>query len=71
MNLLLDTLIWIWESVRDLDLKEAPFTWEVSRELPFIMLPYRDPAGRFLVATACAYDMALVTSDESCSPSPI
>ena len=55
---------WVRESVHDLDLKEAPFTWEVSHELPFTRLPHRDPADRFLVATARAYDMTLVTSDE-------
>jgi PIN domain nuclease of toxin-antitoxin system len=55
---------WVRESLRDLDLKEAPFTWEASYELPFTMLPHRDPADRFLVATARAYDMTLVTSDE-------
>jgi len=55
---------WVRESRRHLDLKEAPFTWEVSCELPFAMLPHRDPADRFLVATARAYDMTLVTADE-------
>ena len=55
---------WVKESIRDLDLNEAPFTWEVSQELPFAMLPHRDPADRFLVATARVYDMTLVTSDE-------
>jgi PIN domain nuclease of toxin-antitoxin system len=42
----------------------APFTWEVSRELPFTRLPHRDPVDRSLVATTRAYDMTLVTSDE-------
>ena len=55
---------WVRESLRDLDLKEAPFTWEVSYELAFTILPHRDSADRFLVATARAYNMTLVTSDE-------
>ncbi len=51
------------DSVRDLDLKEAALTWEVAQELPFTILPHGDPADRFIVATARAYDMTLVTSD--------
>lgn len=59
-----DPALWVRESVRDLNLNEAPFTWEVAQELPFTVLSHRDPADRFLVATAKVYDMTLVTSDE-------
>ena len=55
---------WVTESIRELDLNEATFTWEVSQELPFAILPHGDPADRFLVATARAYGFTLVTSDE-------
>jgi len=35
-----------------------------THELRFTMLGYRDPADRFLVATAKVYDLTLVTADE-------
>jgi PIN domain nuclease of toxin-antitoxin system len=57
--------LWVAESARDLDLREAPFTWQVAFELPFIRLGDGDPADRFLVATARAYDMTLVTADQN------
>jgi len=56
--------LWINESAQNLDLKEAPLTWEVAQELRFTMLGYNDPADRFLAATAKAYDMTLVTADQ-------
>jgi PIN domain nuclease of toxin-antitoxin system len=56
---------WVSDSVRDLDLKEAPFGWDVAHELRFSILGHGDPADRFLVATARAYDMTLVTADQN------
>jgi PIN domain nuclease of toxin-antitoxin system len=55
---------WFSQSRRDLNLLEAPLTWEVAHELRFTMLDYRDPGDRFLVATAKVFDLTLVTSDE-------
>jgi len=55
---------WFSQSQRDLNLLEAPLTWEVAHELRFTMLGYRDPGDRFLVATAKVFDLTLVTSDE-------
>lgn len=55
---------WFIQSKQDLNLLEAPLTWEVAQELRFTMLGYRDPGDRFLVATAKAFDMTLVTADE-------
>jgi PIN domain nuclease of toxin-antitoxin system len=55
---------WFSRSRRDLNLLEAPLTWEVAHELRFTMLGYRDPGDRFLVATAKVFDLTLVTSDE-------
>ena len=52
------------ESKRELNLIELPLNWEVTHELRFTMLGYRDPADRFLVATAKVYDLTLVTADE-------
>ena len=55
---------WVDESVSALQLQEAAFTWEVAHELRFTLLSHRDPADRFLVATAKVYDLTLVTADE-------
>ena len=45
-------------------MKEAPVTHAVVRALGGIETPHRDPADRFLAATAAALDLQLVTSDE-------
>jgi PIN domain nuclease of toxin-antitoxin system len=55
---------WVDESVKALQLQEAAFTWEIAHELRFTVLGHRDPADRFLVATARVYNLTLVTSDE-------
>ena len=64
ISLIQDFRQWVDESVTALQLQEAALTWEVARELPFTVLGHRDPADRFLVATAKVYDLTLVTSDE-------
>jgi PIN domain nuclease of toxin-antitoxin system len=55
---------WFDKSKRELNLTAVGISWEVVRELRFTMIGYKDPADRFLVATARAYDMTLVTADE-------
>jgi PIN domain nuclease of toxin-antitoxin system len=55
---------WVQQSKRELMLQEAPLSWEVAAELRFTILRQRDPADRFLVATARVYDLTLVTADE-------
>jgi PIN domain nuclease of toxin-antitoxin system len=55
---------WIEKSKKELSLREAAFSWAVADELRYTMLDHQDPADRFLVATAKAYDLTLVTSDE-------
>jgi len=55
---------WVQQSMKDLDLQEAPFTSAVAHELRFTLLGYRDPGDRFLVATAKVYDLTLVTADQ-------
>ena len=58
------------ESKEELDLIEIPLNWEVAQELRFTMLSHRDPADRFLVATAKVYDLTLVTADERLTQIP-
>jgi PIN domain nuclease of toxin-antitoxin system len=55
---------WVDESIKALQLQEASLTWEVAHELRFTLLGHRNPADRFLVATAKVYDLTLVTSDQ-------
>jgi PIN domain nuclease of toxin-antitoxin system len=55
--------LWVAESAKDLQLKEVPFTWEVAQELRFTHPVHKDPADRFLAATAKVFDMTLVTAD--------
>jgi PIN domain nuclease of toxin-antitoxin system len=64
INLKQDFRGWADESIRDLQLQEAAITWEVAHEMRYTLLGHRDPADRFLVATAKVYDMTLVTVDE-------
>jgi PIN domain nuclease of toxin-antitoxin system len=61
---------WVNESVSALQLQEAALTWEVAHELRFTLLGHRDPADRFLVATAKVYDLTLVTADERLISAP-
>jgi PIN domain nuclease of toxin-antitoxin system len=61
---------WVDESVKALQLQEAALTWEVAHELRFTLLGHRDPADRFLVATAKVYDFTLVTADERLLSAP-
>ncbi len=55
---------WFRDSKKELNLIEVPVSWNVAHELRFTMLGHRDPADRFLVATAKVYDLTLVTADE-------
>jgi PIN domain nuclease of toxin-antitoxin system len=55
---------WVQQSKRELMLQEAPLSWEVADELRVTILRQRDPADRFLVATARVYGLTLVTADE-------
>lgn len=64
INLSQDFGEWFEKSVRDLALLEAAFSWEVAHELRYTQLGHRDPADRFLVATARVYELTLVTADE-------
>jgi PIN domain nuclease of toxin-antitoxin system len=64
LDLNADMAEWVQQSMKDLDLQEAPFTSAVAHELRFTLLGYRDPGDRFLVATAKVYDLTLVTADQ-------
>ena len=54
---------WIDAAQRSAPTREAPLTSEVVRALDRIEAPHKDPADRFLAATAAALDLRLVTSN--------
>jgi PIN domain nuclease of toxin-antitoxin system len=59
-----DVATWVAEAFRRVPLHEAPLTHEVALATASIRLPHRDPADRFLAATAEIFELTLVTADE-------
>jgi PIN domain nuclease of toxin-antitoxin system len=56
--------LWIVEAMRARPMTEAPLTAEVALATASINLAHRDPADRFLVATAKVFELTLVTADD-------
>jgi len=56
--------VWVAEAMRRAPLKEAPVTHDVALATRTIVLPHRDPADRFIVATAQVLGLTLVTADD-------
>jgi PIN domain nuclease of toxin-antitoxin system len=54
---------WVSRSASDLRLSEVALSWKVVNEMRYVLPGHRDPADRFLVATAIAYDLIFVTAD--------
>ena len=59
-----DPSTWVQNAFELAPIKEAPLTYDVALALSHSRLPHRDPADRFLVATADVYGLTLVTADE-------
>ena len=59
-----DFAVWVQRSISDLNLKETSLSWKVAYEMRYILPNHKDPADRFLAATAVAYDFTLVTGDQ-------
>ena len=55
---------WYARTAEDLALEEAAVTWKVVHEMRSILPHHRDPADRFLAATAITYYLVLVTADQ-------
>jgi len=55
---------WIANALNAIPMREAPVTYQVAEETARVQLPHRDPADRFLVATAWVFDLTLVTADQ-------
>ncbi len=64
MNLDQEVDAWIAHKLAAVPLREAPVTYEVARETGRLRLPHRDPADRFLLATAKVFELTLVTADK-------
>jgi PIN domain nuclease of toxin-antitoxin system len=54
---------WVATVLRDFPIREAPLTIAVILALTTVHLRHRDPADAFLVATARALNLTLVTAD--------
>jgi PIN domain nuclease of toxin-antitoxin system len=54
-----------WLTAATAPMREAPLTDEIVLIAQQLPLPQRDPADRFLVATAQVMDLALVTADDN------
>jgi PIN domain nuclease of toxin-antitoxin system len=59
-----DIETWVRNALQTLPLQEATVTYEVARETGRLQLVNRDPADRFLLATAKVFELTLVTADE-------
>lgn len=59
--------VWVRRVLSASTLREAPLTYDIALESQTIRLPHRDPADRFLAATAKVLDLTLVTADEQLS----
>lgn len=61
---------WVSKALRTFPLHEALITHEVALETARVALAHRDPADRFLVATARVFDLTLVTADRQLAKCP-
>lgn len=55
---------WIHMAREQLDWRDAAVSSDVAQEAAHLILPYRDPSDRLLLATARWYGLKLVTADE-------
>ncbi len=61
---------WVESAWKAGPFREAPLTFEVAVASRRVAVPVRDPADRFLVATALVYGCTFVTADCSLSTVP-
>ncbi len=54
---------WIDEAMERMPTREAPVTHEIALASRAVDLPHKDPADRFLAATAKVMGLTLVTAD--------
>jgi PIN domain nuclease of toxin-antitoxin system len=56
--------VWIRTTLAQGRLNEAPLTNEIALQTRHFMLTHRDPADKFLVATALVMGLTLITADK-------
>ena len=59
-----DPITWSRRTIEQLQIREAPLTFEVALETPSLGLAHSDPSDRFIAASAKVFDLTLVTADE-------
>jgi PIN domain nuclease of toxin-antitoxin system len=64
INLLYDSKLFTREAFQLWPVKEAPLNFEVALKSKEINLPHKDPADRFIAATALVYGLRLMTVDK-------
>lgn len=57
------TLDWVAAALEQLPCKQAPVTYEVATAMSLVELDHRNPADRFLAASARVFDLTLLTAD--------
>lgn len=56
---------WLAAAVAGLGLRDAPLTSTIALESCRLALPTKDPADRFIAATAAVHECSLVTADKA------
>ena len=54
---------WVTEALFRVPITQTPLTIQAALEANRLNLPHRDPADRFIVATAIAFGLTLATAD--------
>ena len=65
-----DAVSWARRTVDQLQLHEAPLTFEVALETSTPSLGHSDPSDRFIAASAKVFDLTLVTAEERLIAAP-
>ena len=55
---------WVRRVLDDLPVHEAPVSREVAIQSEALRIGHKDPADRFIMATALVYELTLVTADQ-------
>jgi PIN domain nuclease of toxin-antitoxin system len=65
-----DAVSWARRTVEQLQLREAPLTFDVALETSALNLTHSDPSDRLIAASAKVFDLTLVTADEKLIAAP-
>lgn len=65
-----DAVSWARRTVEQLQLNEAPLTFEVALESSTLSLAHSDPSDRLIAASAKVFDLTLVTADDKLIAAP-